>query len=172
MRGREKSLWDASFVSDKMRKKEEACRMCFPSESFSRRLSCAIVAWEKERKGWFLFGVCGGAETWEHSLTVLTFIKTPEERADLKGVICLNAFSGNEAGCQPSGGEIKGSPSAAAAYRHFVILHFKNFEKRDWNMEEEALNWEPCASEVSNCVIFTSAPRPLFPHRTTKGLQV
>lgn len=51
MRGREKSLWDASFVSDKMRKKEEACRMCFPSESFSRRLSCAIVAWEKERKG-------------------------------------------------------------------------------------------------------------------------
>lgn len=50
---------------------------------------------------------------------------------DLKSGICSNALSGSEAGCQLSGGEIKGSSSAAVAYRHLFILHSKNLEKRE-----------------------------------------
>ena len=73
--------------------------------------------------------MCGG--TPEHPLTELTFIKAPEERAEtLKRGICLNAFSGSKAGCQPSGEEIKGSSSEANAYRHLFISHFKKLEKR------------------------------------------
>lgn len=76
---KEKSLQDTSFLSDKMGKEEEAYIMCFPSASFSRQLSCAIVAWRRKKE--LILTLCvQRAETPEQPLTVLTFIKASREQ--------------------------------------------------------------------------------------------
>ena len=115
VRGREKSLQDTSFLSDKMGKEEEAYIMCFPSASFSRQLSCAIVAQRRKERANFDSVCAEGQRHQSNHLQCSLLLKHLKSR-DLKSGICSNAFSGSEAGCQPSGGEIKGSSSAAVAY--------------------------------------------------------
>lgn len=130
VRGRAKSLQDTSFLSDKMGKEEEAYIMCFPSASFSRQLSCAIVARRRKERANFDSVCAEGQRHQSNHLQCSLLLKHLKSR-DLKSGICSNALSGSEAGCQLSGGEIKGSSSAAVAYRHLFILHSKNLEKRE-----------------------------------------
>lgn len=173
-RNRERSIQNDSSESDKLVGEE---KMHFTSETFNRQLSCVRVASLKGRAGSDSAGWVGGwsCRATQYPFIVFTSLKHLRESRDLKSVIYLNAFSGSKAGCQPSGGEIKGSPSVAAAYRHLFILHFKNLERREaWDLGE-AVNREYSVSDVKPAALcnhgqFSTAFRPpSLTYQTTEG---
>lgn len=162
VRGREKSLQDTSFVSEKMRKEEETYKRCFislPADSW------AVLSLLRRRKeSWFWLCVCGG--TPEHPLTVLTFIKAPEERAETWRVESVWMHSQEvRQDASPLGQKSKALHQKLMLTGIYLFRILKNLRRgRQWGLGEKAVNWEACASEVSNCIIFPFAHRSQFPH--------
>lgn len=113
-------------MSEKMRKEEETYITCF-SSVFQQTAELCYRCFGEGKKADFDSLCVEGHQSIHLQCSLLLKHLKREQRLEEWN---LNAFSGSKAGCQPSGGEIKGSSSEANAYRHLFILHFKKLEKR------------------------------------------